>query len=192
MGRHRLARRGKFEPVIRLANASGIIRRALLRRLGQVTSAQFCFGIGEQRCDIGVELPRNVLGSRRSIAKGTIVLVKEFVIEAFAQNFTGPLFDFADVNQHSCHWIDRPSEDEVGYVIPTASVERVGLRAESAQVFRIAPMTDVQTPRGRELETLANCEEHESANAPDAIVQGGSASPKTMSIQSPKALDETC
>src|SRR5205807_760786 len=109
-----------------------------------------------QRRDIDVKLPRDVLGSRRSLAERGIVLVKEFVIETCAHNFAGALLDFTDVDQHSCCWIDRSVEDEIGDVIPTAAIACVRFRAESAQVLSIAPVANVQTPGSREFEALAD------------------------------------
>src|SRR5438876_8633784 len=98
MRRYCSAGRREFKPVIRFASARGIMSRTPFRRLPQVTTAQFCLDVREHRRHIYVELPRNVLGSRRNIAKSRIILVKELVIEAFAHDFTGPLFYFADVN----------------------------------------------------------------------------------------------
>src|SRR5437870_10304599 len=129
--------------------------RAPLGRLAQVTSTQFCFDIGEQRRDIDVKLPRDVLGSRRNVAERGVVLVKEFVIETCAHNFAGAAFDFADVNQHSCCWIDGASENKIGDVIAAAPIARVCFRAESAQVFSIAPLSNAQTPGSGEFETFA-------------------------------------
>ena len=82
------------------------------------------------------------------------------MIEAFAHDFTGPLFYFADVNQHPGRRIHGTGEDEVGDVIATASVARVRFRAESAQVFSIAPIANVQTPGRREFQALADCQKH--------------------------------
>src|SRR5437773_1225634 len=154
------AGRREFEPVIRLASASKIKYGALLRRLGHVTSAQCCFDVREHRRQIYVELPRNVLDSRRKIAERSIILVEKLVIEALADNFTRPLFDFTDVNQHPCRWIHGTGEDEVGDVIATAPVTRVRFRAESAQVFSITPIANVQTPGGGEFQALADCQKH--------------------------------
>src|ERR1700758_2988090 len=125
MRRYCSASRREFEPVIRLASASKIKCGAPFGRLGQVTSAQFCFNVGEQRFYIDVELPRNVLGSRSKVAKSRIVFVKELMIEAFAHDFTGALFNFADVNQHPCRWIHRTGEDKIGDVIAATAIARV-------------------------------------------------------------------
>src|SRR5439155_5223471 len=101
-----------------------------------------------------IELPGNVLRSRRSVAESGIVLVKKFVIETCAHNFARALFDFADVNQHSRRWVHRPREHEISHVITTASVARIRFRPEGAQVFSIAPIALVQTARRRELEAF--------------------------------------
>ena len=95
--------------------------------------------------------------------KAGIILVEKLVIETFAKDFTGALFNFADVNQHSCRWIHGTGEDEVGDVIATAPVTRVRFRAEGAQVFSIRSIANVQTPGGGEFQALADCKEHDSA-----------------------------
>src|SRR5206468_12875214 len=133
-------------PVLRLPYATVIISRAAFGQLSQMTSTQFCFEVGGQRRDIDVELPGNVLRSRRNVAESGIVLIKELVIETRAHNFARPLFDFADVNQHPCCWIDRPGKNEIGDVITTAPIARTRFGAESAQIFSIAPVTNAQTP----------------------------------------------
>src|SRR5262249_31431270 len=122
----------------------------------QMTCTQFCLGIGEQRRHIEVELPPNVLSSRRNVAESGIVLVKEFMIEPCANNFAGALFDFANVNQHPCGWIDRTGENKIGDVITTAPMARTRFAAESAQIFSIAPVINAQTPGSGEFEALAN------------------------------------
>ena len=133
-----------------------------------MTSAQFCLDVGEQRRHIEVKLARNVLGSWRHVAESSIVLVEELVIETLAHDFTRPFFDLADVNEHSRRWIDRPSKDEIGHVITTASVARVRFRAKSAEVFSVAPLLNVQTARGGKFQPFANGEEHPEryTNAP--------------------------
>src|SRR2546430_7820528 len=110
-----------------------------------MTRAQFCLDVGEQRRHIEVKLPGNVLGSRRNITESRVVLVQKLVIETCAHNFGGALFDFADVNQHSCCWIDRPGKNEIGDIITTAPIARVRFRAKSAEVFSVAPLLNVQT-----------------------------------------------
>src|SRR5437667_24316 len=81
---------------------------------------------------------------------------KFFGIESCSHNFASALFDFADVNQHSCYWIDRPGKNKIGDVIAAAPIARTRFGAESAQIFSIAPIANVQTASRRELEALAN------------------------------------
>src|SRR5215470_5902923 len=82
------------------------------------------------------------------------------MIEAFAQNLSRAVFDFADVNQHSRRWIDRPAENKIGDVIAAAAKPRVRFRAERGQVFIFAPIINMQTPRRGEFETFADGQEH--------------------------------
>jgi hypothetical protein len=78
------------------------------------------------------------------------------VIEAFARDLTGAIFNFANVNQHPGRRIHRAGEDEVGDVIATAPVARVRFRAEIGQVFSIAPIANVQTPGGGKFQSLTD------------------------------------
>ena len=136
-----------------------------------MTRAQFCLDVGKQRRHIEVKLARDVLGSRRNITKSRVVLVQKLVIEPFAHNFARALFDFADVNQHSCCWIHRAGEDEIGDVIATAPIAAVRFRAEGGQIFAFAPTINMQTPRRGEFQAFADGEEHDSANTLRVVAQ---------------------
>ena len=59
MRRHRLTRRGKFEPVICFAQSPRVNRRAALRGLDKMAGDQFCLEITEKRFHFG-ENPESV------------------------------------------------------------------------------------------------------------------------------------
>src|SRR4029453_8881286 len=82
------------------------------------------------------------------------------MIETIAKNFSGSLLNFADVDQHPSCWIDRTAEDEIGNVIAAAAIARICFRTEHGQVFLLAPIFDMQPPRGRKFQTLADGEKH--------------------------------
>ena len=96
------------------------------------------------------------------------------MIETVAHNFFRPLFNLADVDQHSRCWIDRPGEDEVDDVISTGSVPCVRLRTERAEVFSIAPLLNMQAPGSGKFEPLAHGQKHEAANTVRVLPQDGS------------------
>jgi hypothetical protein len=125
-----------------------------------VTNAEFCFDIGKQRRDFGIELPSNVRRGRLNLAKRWIILVQKLVIKPVAKNPSRSPLNFADVDQHARGWIDGPSENKICDVVSAAAIPRVCLRAEHSLVFLLAPIFDVQPPRGREFQAFADGEEH--------------------------------
>src|SRR5215831_8784405 len=82
------------------------------------------------------------------------------MIKPVSKNSPGALLDFADVDQHARGRIDGPSENEIRNVVSAAAIPGVCLRAEHSQVFLLAPILDMQPPRGREFQAFADCEEH--------------------------------
>src|SRR5262249_8986784 len=121
-----------------------------------MTSTQSCSPIRKQRRDIAIKLTRNVFCSWENLAKRRIVLVQKFVIETTAKNFSGALFDFANVDQHPSCWIDGTGEDEIGNVIAAAAIPRICFRSKRCRVLLLSPTGDAQAARGRELQAFAD------------------------------------
>ena len=87
-----------------------------------MTSCECRINIGEQRRNIDIELPSNIFSSGRNITERSIVLIEEFVVETLTHNFPGSLLNFADVDQHSVAWINRPGKNKIRNVIATRAV----------------------------------------------------------------------
>src|SRR5436305_13607960 len=112
MRRHGPARSRKIEPVIRFAGAVEIKCRASLRRLGNMTGDKFCADIRKKWRKIDMQLSCNTLHRRRHSTERGIVLIQELVIKTNAQQFSGTLLDFTDVDEHSSARIHRPGKSE--------------------------------------------------------------------------------
>ncbi len=102
------------------------------------------------------ELAGDILGRRRRVREGGIILVQEFVVEPIAQDFSHPLLDLADVHQHSGGRIDRAGKNKVGDVVPPGAVARRGLRPERGEILRVAPFFDEEAAGGGKFEPLAD------------------------------------
>src|SRR5262245_31401047 len=126
-----------------------------------MTSTQCCSYVQKQRRDIAIKLTDNVLCSRRNLAKRPIVLVQEFVIETIAKNFSGTLFDFANVDEHPGCGIDRTGKDEIGDAIAAAAIPRICFRSKRGRVLLFSPTGDVQASRCRKFEAFADGQQHE-------------------------------
>src|SRR5438034_10937537 len=70
MGRHRPARRRKFEPVISVTTTIEKERRASIGRFGEMTGTKLCIDVGKERRNIDIELPGHVFRSGRQYANG--------------------------------------------------------------------------------------------------------------------------
>ena len=143
-----MARGGKLEPVVRVAHSIGEERRAAIGHLDQVNRDQFWIDIAEQWRDIVEKLPRDVLGRRRNISKRRIVFVQKFVIELIINDFAGPAFYFADVNQHSGDRVNAAAKNKIRDVIAAGSVFRPTFFPECRGVFLVAPTRNEQSARG--------------------------------------------
>src|SRR4029077_1179974 len=143
-----------------------------------MTGNKFCDAIREQRCDINVELPRNIFGSRWNITEGRIVLVQKLVIKPLPHNPARALLDFADVNQHSGSRIDGAGENEIGDVIATASVARFRFGTKDGQIFVVAPFGNMQATGSRKFESLADGQKHSVIPPPQIATRPARYQPK--------------
>ncbi len=136
LGRHRLPGGGKFEPVIRLAQAIGVDGRAPFRGLDQMAGNEAGFEIVKERLDLDEEPARDVFRRRRDFAEVRVIFVQKFMVESRVQDLFHPRLDFADVDQHPVLWVDLAAEDKIGDVISAGAVLGRAFLAESGEVFR--------------------------------------------------------
>ena len=81
------------------------------------------------------------------------------------------MLDFADIDQHPGHWIDRASKGKIGDVIAASAVARLGFRPERDEVLVFGPARDKQTARCGKLEAFADRQKHDATNILQIIVQ---------------------
>src|SRR5437764_6523502 len=105
---------------------------------------------------MSIKLTDDVLGSRRNVAEGRIILVYKFVIETITKNFAGALLNFADVDQHPGCWIDRTGEHEIGNVIASAAITRICFRSKRCCVLLFSPTCVVQASLRGKFHTLTD------------------------------------
>src|SRR5437762_9980932 len=128
-----------------------------------MTGNKVCGDIRKKWRKIDMQLSCNTLHRRRHSTERWIVLIQELVIKTSAQEFPGTLLDFTDVDEHSSARIHRPGKSKIRHVIATGAVSRFGLRAEHGEIFAVTPTWYAQTPRGRELETFADRQQHDAS-----------------------------
>src|SRR5437667_7783591 len=130
------------------ANSIGEERDSAFWQFYPVNRDQFWIDIAEQWRDIVEKLPRDVLGRRRNISKRRIVFVQKFVIELIIDDFAGPAFYFADVNQHSGDRVNAAAKNKIRGVIAAGYVFPPTFVPECRAVFLVAPTRNEQSARG--------------------------------------------
>jgi predicted ArsR family transcriptional regulator len=83
------------------------------------------------------------------------------MIETIAKNFSGALFNFADVDQHPSCWLDRTGEDKIGNIIAAAAIARICFRSKRCRILLVSPTGDVQASRCGKFQAFADGQEHE-------------------------------
>src|SRR2546421_10682689 len=124
IGRHGLPRRRKFEPVIRVASAIDIKRRAAIRSFDQMNRNQLCTDIIKQRRDVSEKLARDVFGGWGRFTKRRVVFVQKLMVELVVDHSASAFLDFADIDQHSGDGIDPTAENKISDVISSGPMPR--------------------------------------------------------------------